>query len=514
MTSRRKNFFLPPRLDLIELQLLFGESNRQKAIVDNVCLLYTLLCQDLVSQHLLNYQNGYTQLHSMWLETIFGNDYKQVIDLLLSQDYLEINQFSPTGEYYPEGYYSKTLKCAKAYRIPGHLRAKDKLFVRVALPKQCRVLCSKIDRLNHVSNDPAVATDHCRQLVLEKVDNLVLLDNDDTRFIIKSLLLSKGRPYDEALAAAIIEQFNFGPVHHPSVCAFGGRLHSRLTKIYKQLRPQLRFENYLQDAMVEIDLVASQPWFLSVVSPRLIKQFVPECQEAIPFFKDVAHKEDVLLFRAKCANPDKNQGIYDHLRDLYNAKYGESFTRDQAKAICYRAFFCDYSRKEKTSVSQCARVVEQWEQRVATHLDQDLEQGELTLPPLAQASLASIRKDEAAMLKKAKNKLFTQKCYEIFRDNFPGMHQLFTNIKQLHWDFERGQREGKVTKQYANNALLAQRLESGVVFGVVVRALMEANLTNTVTIHDAFLVRKCDEAKARKVIKKAFNSVGLKPNFK
>lgn len=90
---------------------------------------------------------------------------------------------------------------------------------------------------------------------------------------------------------------------------------------------------------------------------------------------------------------------------------------------------------------------------------------------------------------------------------------MFRQIKTLRWNFPRGQQPGETkTKYYANNALLAQRLEANIVFGVVIKALADAKITRIHTIHDACAVREQDAPKARKVIIKAFKSIGLNPN--
>jgi len=258
-------------------------------------------------------------------------------------------------------------------------------------------------------------------------------------------------------------------------------------------------------------LVASQPWFLSVISPQLIRKFVPECGAAIPLFRQAARSADSVRFREKCADPCPDTGIYGYLRDAYNHRYGENFTRQEAKAICYTAFFSDYTRKEKTSVAKCTRSVHLWEHRLTRALACH---GKLPGPGAHGSTLSYSPTEAATRLKQARAKLFTQKSYELFRDLFPDLHSLFAALKQLPWDFERGQRQGKKTKHYANNALLAQRLESAIVYGVVIKALAAANITDVLTIHDAFVVRKQDEVKARKVIRKAFGSLRLKPNLK
>jgi hypothetical protein len=517
--SQRKYFFLPPLLCLNELNVVLTGERSTSKLTANACLLYTLLCQDLIRLRLAGDPDGYTQVHSNTLQTIFDDNYAKVIKLLLASSLLEVLQVDPlTGEYHPDGYYSKTDKTARAYRIPAHLRTADQLFkhspINAAHAKPNPVLAKKIDRLNRVTTDPTVLADYHRQLVMANMRQLVLVDNAETRALIAGWAARKNVVYDEALSSALIAKFNDSPIGEPSVDAFAGRVQGKVVTLIKLLRAQQRYRDELSSALVEFDLVASQPWFLSIVSPALIKKFVPECADAIPFFKAAAKEEDVVRFRKLCGNAEPGQGIYDELAKQWNARYQDTFTRDQAKAICYRAFFSDYERKEKTNIAQRERSVTYWSKRVAkAQRAADV----ATLLGIASdvKVTATVLNEQKTKLKRAVSKLFTQKCYELFKDKFPGMYELFRQIKTLRWDFPRGQKPGETkTKYYANNALLAQRLEANIVFGVVVKALADAKITKVHTIHDAFVVREQDAPKARKVILKAFKSIGLRPNLK
>jgi len=515
--SQRKYYFLPPLLNINELNTVLTGTPGTSKLTDNACLLYTVLCQDLVRLRLAGDPDGYTQIHSDTLQTIFDDNYAKVMNLLLGANLLEVFQADPlTSEYHERGYYSKTAKIARSYRIPARLRSPDKLFCRALInaPKGKRktVIFNKLDRLNNVTTAPAKLADNYRQLVMANMKKLVLVDNPETRAIIAALSEKKGIQYDDALGDAVIAKFNDSLLGEPTICHFAGRLHGKILTIVKALRAILRYEDYLDSAFVEIDLVASQPWFLSIVSPALIKKFVPECADAIPFFKAAAAEDDVILFKKLCGDARLGKGIYDELARLWNATYQDTFSRDQAKAICYRAFFSDYERKEKSSIAERERKLRYWTKRAAKA--QRTADVELLLGNPGKIVQAKAKKAQA-QLKLAHSKLFTQKCYELFRDKFPGMWKLFQQIKTLCWDFERGQKPGEnKIKYYANNALLAQRLEANIVFGVVVKALVDAKITHLHTIHDAFVVRVQDEAKARKVIKRAFKSIGLSPNFK
>lgn len=511
--SIRKCYFLPPHLSINTLASVLTGVAGSSSLTHKACLLYTLLCQDLIRLRLRREPAGYTQLHRDDLFTLFNNQYRQVVDLLLANDLLQVNEVDGlTGQMWQKEAYSKVEGVARAYRIPAHLRAPDKLFARVPIMPD-KIIMNTLDRLNHVTRDPTQIADFYRHAVRQNVSKLVLLDDTKTRSLVETRFERLGLPYSDYMAEAIIARFNESAVLRAKICEFAGRLHPDKLREPKALRGQMRFEDCLDEPLVEIDLVSSQPWFLSIVTPQLIKRFAPECQDAIPFFKEVEGYADVVAFREKCGNAAPERGIYDHLAILWNKNYGENFTRDQAKAICYRAFFSDYAAKEQTTVAQRQKAVIFYQTRLVSAQRKHGIQVVLGTKEEQAVAVAALKKAELRF-KKAESKLFTQKCYELFREEFPGMHKLFTNIKRLKWDFPRGQQPGEQVKYYANNALLAQRIESNVVFGVVVRALLEAGVSYCFTIHDAFVVRQRDEARARKIIKKAFASVGLKPNLK
>jgi hypothetical protein len=454
--------------------------------------------------------DGYTQIHSGTLRKLFGAQYTEVINKLLTANLLEKNLYSPDGDIRPNGYFSEKNKDAKSYRIPNHLRSGDKLFTRIKINQNNKLVVKKLHRINNVAGDMEVQSEYYRNLIIASMDKLVLLDNNETHKIIEDHYLKRGVPYSPDLATAIIDQFNHSPFQRVAICPFGGRLHAILMRTIKSLRPQVRHEDYLDIPFVEIDIVASQPWFLSIVSPNLIRRFAPECSDAIPYFEEVEKEKDVIKFRKLCAR--KPNGIYEHLRDKYNAKYGENFTRNKAKSICFRAFFSDYSRKEKLTVAKCERSLKRYEKQLSkanAHRDTSLSNDDYEVQMAAEQALTSATK----RVNRATKRLFTQKCYELFKEEFENMHRLFWNIKKLKWDFERGCKNGETPKYYANNALLAQRLESGIVYTVVAKALFDNNITRIATIHDSFMVPVNQEAKARKVIKKAFDDLGLKPRF-
>ena len=266
----------------------------------------------------------------------------------------------------------------------------------------------------------------------------------------------------------------------------------------------------MESKWAELDIGASQPWFLSIITAALIKKFVPECADAIPTFEKYDQHHDMLRFRKLCAKP--KHGIYEAFRDAYNKLYRANFTRQDAKRICFRAFYSNYEKHEKLTLDYCKeRVTLAYQALGAAEENRDF----------VRSFGYRDQYNDAEQLVKAANKrvklaeslLFSHRCIAMFKAKFRGVYDLLAEIKKLKWDFERGTKT-RYTKYYANPALLAQRIEASIVYTVVVKALVDAGITRVVTIHDSFCVREQDAAKAKKIIQRAFAQLNLKPNLK
>ncbi|AWM32139.1 hypothetical protein DDQ68_04610 [Hymenobacter nivis] len=469
-----------------------------------------MLCKDYLRLYNRNELDGYTQFHYAQLVDIFGIGYRGVLDLLLAAGLLEVNQVNPeTGEVKTTGYYSKTRATAKSYRIPKRLHELGKFYKTATINTLDKVLMNKIARLKGVTTDQHLKREYYRNYVLAQMNQVVLLDNDHSRSVIALECAKRGVAYTDEYATARINAFNFDPVKRSVICAFGTRVHTEITNNLKQMREDFRFGGD-SSKWEEIDLVASQPWFLSIITPALIKKFVPECADAIPAFKTYNRHPDLLRFRRLCADPD--YGIYEAFRDAYNAMYGAQFTRADAKRICFRAFYTNYQKHEKLTPAKCAVRV----QRACDALAAVEESHKHVLCfGYRYQRHEAVQQLQAAKkrVKLAKSLLFSHQCITMFKAEFRGAYDLLAEIKLLPWDFERGTKTF-YTKYYANPALLAQRMEASIVYTVVVKALVDAGITRIVTIHDSFCVREQDAAQAKKIIKRAFAQLKLKPSLK
>ena len=252
-----------------------------------------------------------------------------------------------------------------------------------------------------------------------------------------------------------------------------------LTRTHKALRPHIRFQSALDIPLVEIDFVASQPSLLACVTPKLITKLAPECQAAAPLFKAIEHDSNWAAYRALCLNTAPGQGIYDKLAYAYEQMWGAAMTRDQGKEIYYRAYFSNYAWFQKRSLPQIE----------ATHIYM-VKHG-----------------NERARIRSAA-KVFTKRCILMFERYFKRVYDLFSDLKHLDWNVE-----GK-TAPHANNCLLAQRIESALIYQYLVKAVREAGVLDVVTIHDALFIKTTDEAKVRKVVQKVLGRLKLNLKIK
>jgi len=262
--------------------------------------------------------------------------------------------------------------------------------------------------------------------------------------------------------------FNSSPIKSIGVDAFGNRLHSVITNMAKIIRKCLRYQSSPAVRTIEIDIVNSQPFFLSAVTSELIAKYVPVASEAIPIFCKYENDNNFIKFKNYC----RDGRIYEYLQAAYELDYGsvckgtKEEQRDFTKTLTYSALFGDYELKDNTV-------------------------------------LAGIKEIDA--IKK-------QQFYLVFKEQFKAVYNLFKEVKALQWSFtvnNKGER-----KQYANNCLLAQRLESGVMYNQIISACVGSGYEEITTVHDCLLVREDEYSEIKEIAEKAFNEINLSPKFK
>lgn len=69
-------------------------------------------------------------------------------------------------------------------------------------------------------------------------------------------------------------------------------------------------------------------------------------------------------------------------------------------------------------------------------------------------------------------------------------------------------------KKHAANCLLAQRIESGLIFDVLVKTLRDSGIEYVITLHGALFLREVDAVKCRKIVKEELRKIELKLKIK
>ncbi|WP_303311193.1 hypothetical protein [Hymenobacter sp. BT730] len=481
--NQEKHFFFPSNLSPNELNTVLTGIPGSSSILRGVMFLYDNILVDTYcvkpqkEEPEPEFLKGYSQVHSETLRSYFSNNYAKVIDLLIQKGYLEPLQYNERGEYFENGYYhfgcTSQGRC-KSFRVPAHLFADGKKYQVI---KQ-KLTQREIKKFETIQNRQIQYREEFRLTVIENMKNIELLRTPEAlKTVDKLFALNKVR----ARAETFFDVFNLNAVPKTPVCNFGHRVHSQVVYSPKVLRPWMRFRDEPDAPLVEIDLINSQPAILANITPKLIRLFALECEAAIPFLEEALKEPDFQYYKAKC-----NEGvIYEFLRDEFNREYAdtlwEPIIRDDAKETYYVAGFSNYQYYETTTVRKFERKLNK-----------------------------AVLKGNPDKIEKARKKLFKVRSYHLFKKLFPAAHRLFTQIKGLDWSgFNPGE-------HHSNNCLLAQRIESGIIFTRLVKALIDAGIPKEkiVTIHDSIMVREKDEEKARKVIRRELDKLHLNIQLK
>ncbi|WP_210517118.1 hypothetical protein [Hymenobacter terricola] len=414
----------------------------------------------------------YIQVHSDIIRCIFRDEYKQILKDLADTEYIQIY----------DGH-SDVLGICISYRIhPKRIDLSapfafveeeyNKYFARKLNTlktlnlgeRKSRRPTAKQEIANAVANyESVINTGYLH--VMEQTQNLMLVpDADALAYVVKEYArLGNCNPPE-----TYFNYFNNSPLKRVGIDKFGNRLQSVVTNMAKVIRRCLRFKTSPLIRNREIDIVNSQPFYLSSVTGDLIRQFVPDASEAIPVYERYENDSNFLEFKELA----REGTIYERLQADYEKQYGaicdgdDKEKRDFTKKLTMSALFGDYDLKDST-------VIE-----------------ELT------------------------NELVIKKMqfFLIFKEQFQSIYELFKEIKSFRWNCTVN-RDGE-RKQYANNCLVAQRLESGVMFKHIVQAVIDHDITEVITIHDCLLVREDQYDIVKAISDSEFQNLNLNPKFK
>ena len=458
-----------------------------------------IISRDINKRDITEFAYDYVQVGRNTLRAFFGKkNYNSVLNRLLALRYLErlgCDENGWTGKdnkYQRQGFYrqpkeendpaveaddaqqedeSLAPRC-KSFRVPVALKGGEYSY-RVIERAITKVEANKMEA---AKADRAQHQEKYRNIIRRNMENLALVNTPESRAAIV-----KHYSYDgvQVNPEEFIDLFNTTNFYETGVDAFGHRVDAPLTRTNKALRPFIRFAHEMDAPLVEIDFVASQPSLLACITPKLIAKLAPECRAAAPLFKAIEQDLEWESYRALCLTTMAGEGIYDKLAQYYTAMWGVPMTRDDGKGIYYRACFSNYAWFAKHSLAQIE----------ATH------------------KYMMKHGNERARVRTAA-KVFTKRCILMFERHFKRVYDLFWELKHLGWDVE-GQ-----TAPHANNCLLAQRIESALMYTVLVKAVRAAGVLDVVTIHDALFIKANDEPKVRRVVQQELDKLKLNLKLK
>lgn len=442
--------FYPNLLEVNQLQYDVMNEYRGKIAAANFFLFFSILSEPYLEFNSSS-ETDYLQIHSNVLRCIFRDNYTDVIADLVKHGYIQENTAYSTAYHY-----------CKSYRIhPQRIDVSAPFkFVKQAVDQYFKSKLSTLKRINLCVE----RTDEARQHVIDQTNNLMLVQNDEALAYVAEQYANNNNPNPPEF---YFDYFNSCPLKRTGIDRFGNRMHSVITNMPKVLRRCLRFITKPSVNVVEIDIVNSQPFFLSSVTSQLIAQFVPDAKEAISVFKKYEHAANFIEFRDLC----RDGRIYEYLLAAYELNYGaicEGGTkakRDFTKRLTYGVLFGDYELKDST----LNKVCKTW--------------------------LAQVKND----------------FYRVYKTTFPAVYSLFKEVKALQMECtvnKAGER-----KQYANNCLIAQRLESGVIYSHIVQACVDNGFTELVTVHDCLIVRADEYEQIKVIALNEFKQLNLNPKL-
>lgn len=442
-------FYYPNRIKVNDFKYQVLNEYRGKIKAANFFLFFHLLSEPYLQ--LSENKEEFIQIHSDVLRCIFRDNYKQIINELKSSNYIQVNN-----------YFAESLHHCKSYRINPELVDLSNPFAYTE-EEIDKNFISKLQTLKTI-NLSSIEVDEARQHIINQTANLSLLPDAEAMQYVAN---EYSRMNNMNPPETYFEYFNNYPLKKVGVDRFGNRLHSVITNMPKVLRKCLRFNTAPTVPVVEIDIVNSQPFFLSAVTSQLIARFVPDATAAIPIFEKYEHCADVIKFRNLC----RDGKIYEYLQTAYEIDFGSicegssKQKRDYTKKLTYSVLFGDYSMMD-----------------------------------------ANLSKNGRSELSKIKNRF-----YRKYKEEFEHVYSLFKEVKALQMTCtvnNKGER-----KQYANNCLIAQRLESGVMYSHIVQACINEGYTEIVTVHDCLIVRVDEYDKIKSLSLHEFQQLNLNPKF-
>jgi hypothetical protein len=440
-----KYHFVPSNISINDLNVLLTGKPGADIITHKVLNFYTLIVKKLINNIIFDDgKSKWVYINKFERRSLLGDKYIKITKMLVDAKFLIED---PKWIYNESGIGNET----KKYALPKWMLKGEKMFKQVKISKQ-QVIQNMIAKFNALRYNKS-GQEVWRKEMIKSSYRILLHNTDESRKAVQAHLdkvNNSNRRFKLKLNATdVIDIFNNCALDQSNIDLFGKRVHTKTTNLSKTIREFLYFENRPNETLKCVDIVNSQPVFMSIATPATIKQFTPELKEAEPIVSKYQNHPDVVAFKQQCADGT----IYESIMAYFLTK-NILLTRDQAKPIAYTGFFGNY------------------------------------LPY------------ELGKLKSEHKKL----AYQFLKVEYNGMYKMFKAMKMGQW----AENNGKKKKTYANNCMLAQRLESQIFYTVIVPAVWDAGYRDFSTIHDSIIAPEKDCAGIKAVMMAEFKKLNIK----
>lgn len=255
----------------------------------------------------------------------------------------------------------------------------------------------------------------------------------------------------EMVAYLINDQSDLKPI----VCAFGERFHTSFTRLPREYRKFLKIKGD-SEPLCSVDISNCQPFLVSLIisHPQIVKQILPEFTPVLDKIERL-HLLTALHFDELCTDGGIYEFWLENRHDLSN--------REEAKdEFIKRILFDSEYRKEKKYDFAKLRF-------------------KILFPDVAEA--VSIMKN------------MDEKELPLIKDLFLDKKGKFGGKKYYHKTI----------------SAMCQRLESRILTGLIVPALIKNDLGPFLTIHDSVLIPESKSEHAKKIFEDCFIRLGVKP---
>lgn len=261
-------------------------------------------------------------------------------------------------------------------------------------------------------------------------------------------------PQQEEKLLAAISTFNTRTGRYISTCDFAGRIHAWFSGLNKKLRPFIRVEGE-DDELIVADVVSAQPTLIAYALNRpssLITELIPEFKPILHKLTKRQHDASTRLFLLDCLQGN----LYEKLMEVTGIK-----DRDRVKRHLFRhLLFSSASNQHKDKKVKRQRML--------------FRQAFRLLYGSVYDSISEIKRTQSRTL---------------------------PVVKQV------ASRRGK-TSMYRGLNMMAQRLESAIFLNMVTKRLNAAGVIS-VTIHDAWILKKKDEEVFQQILIEVFTELHL-----